>query len=926
MQSRAMLLIVAVSMIMVLFSSALPIKADSTSLENKENFRVTTSTYDESLLVGSVSGHSLTAGDILFISWEGNQSGTLSPPRVYLLNDYQFHGWDYFRKLIFLDPASRGWLLRNDSWEMTLSYSITSSGTYYVIIDNPNWIPDILPPSIDIISYQAVQNYPNSYYLSVKTDPDGVVSVPGEGWYLRNYDKMLNAPLTVVAPNGTQYRFEYWDVDGSSYGIGVNPITVRIDANHTATAHYVLHQLLEHKASFFVTTSTYDQALLVGSVTGYSLTARQILFISWKGHEYWTLHAPRIYLLNQYQFGGWRYSRKLIGLDPASRGWLLRIDSWETTINYTVTTPDTYHVIIDNPNWDGSILPPSIEIIYYDAYLDLPDLYYLSIKTDPEGITSISGEGWYTEGSNPVLSAPTTVSVSSNTQYRFEYWDVDGVLRGIGVDTITIGMDMNHTATAHYVLQCQVTFDQTGLDSSATSTVVTINGAKRMRSNLPYVFWVDCGRVIAFSYNETVLSSTAGKRFVLTSVTGPASPITVTNPVTVIGNYKTQFEINFSIVGAGSDFTGTAIIIDGTGYTLSTLPPSFWWDKDSVYTFAFQSPLVVTPNAKQYVWTSTTGLSALQSGNITVTGSGSVTGNYKTRYYLAVTSPYDSPNPSSGWFDSGTSITASVTSPWSGPSGTCYVCTGWTGTGTVPASGTNPTVSFTITEPSSIIWNWKTQYLLTVQTDPSGLSPQPTRNPMGEAGSANSGWYDASTNVVLTAQQVAGYTFTNWDVDGTSQGNKVNPITINLNAPRTAIAHYTQKQPLSISISPLSADISLGQSVTFTSTVNGGTPPYSYQWYSNSNPVSGATTDRWTFTPSTTGVYYIYLEVTDADNTTAQSETARVTVRSVPVGGYSVPIKGYTTTKPLIPYLVLMTILIVGFTTIKRKATKRKTK
>lgn len=86
---------------------------------------------------------------------------------------------------------------------------------------------------------------------------------------------------------------------------------------------------------------------------------------------------------------------------------------------------------------------------------------------------------------------------------------------------------------------------------------------------------------------------------------------------------------------------------------------------------------------------------------------------------LAVISPYGSPMPTSGWFTSGSSVTASVTSPWAGTTGTRYVCTGWTGAGSVPKSGTGSSVTFTLSQDSSITWNWKTQYLLTV-TSPYG--------------------------------------------------------------------------------------------------------------------------------------------------------------------------------------------------------------
>jgi parallel beta-helix repeat protein len=129
--------------------------------------------------------------------------------------------------------------------------------------------------------------------------------------------------------------------------------------------------------------------------------------------------------------------------------------------------------------------------------------------------------------------------------------------------------------------------------------------------------------------------------------------------------------------------------------------------------------------------------------------------------------------------------------------------------------------------------------------------------------------------------------------------------------------------PLRVSISPLSASILVGQSVTFTSTVTGGYTPYSYQWYLNGNPVSGATSDTWTFTPTTSGIYYVYLKVTDDTDNTTQSETARTTVTTVPVGGYSVPIQLPTTANPATIHIALLTILTAIFITIKRK-TKRK--
>jgi hypothetical protein len=82
------------------------------------------------------------------------------------------------------------------------------------------------------------------------------------------------------------------------------------------------------------------------------------------------------------------------------------------------------------------------------------------------------------------------------------------------------------------------------------------------------------------------------------------------------------------------------------------------------------------------------------------------------QYRLTVTSPYGSPTPISGWFEAGTSLQTLVSSPVAGSIVTQYVCAGWAGTGSVPASGTANTVLFTIDQPSSITWDWKTEYLI----------------------------------------------------------------------------------------------------------------------------------------------------------------------------------------------------------------------
>lgn len=85
--------------------------------------------------------------------------------------------------------------------------------------------------------------------------------------------------------------------------------------------------------------------------------------------------------------------------------------------------------------------------------------------------------------------------------------------------------------------------------------------------------------------------------------------------------------------------------------------------------------------------------------------------------------------------------------------------------------------------------------------------------------------------------------------------------------------------PLFVSIDPSNSGIPIGQSIIFTSTVNGGVIPYSYQWYLNGNPVSGATNSTWTFSPTFAGSCTVCVAVTDSATipASAKSNNASVT-------------------------------------------------
>jgi PKD repeat protein len=103
-------------------------------------------------------------------------------------------------------------------------------------------------------------------------------------------------------------------------------------------------------------------------------------------------------------------------------------------------------------------------------------------------------------------------------------------------------------------------------------------------------------------------------------------------------------------------------------------------------------------------------------------------------------------------------------------------------------------------------------------------------------------------------------------------------VTWSPNSEDSTVLYQAAPQPLSVSITPTSAVIDLGQGVSFTSTVSGGTPPYNYQWYVNGSAVNGANQSSWIFTPSATGYYLVHLNVTDKVGNEAKSNVAQVTV------------------------------------------------
>jgi hypothetical protein len=760
----------------------------------------------------------------------------------------------------------------------------------------------------------ATANWKTQYYLTVSSVYG---STGGQGWYDSGTTAYATVtPLTVAGPSGTQYVFTQWSGDAGGNTSPSNAITM--NGPKTATAGW--------KTQYYLTVSSaygavggqgwYDSGTTayatVSPLTVSGGSGVQYVFTSWSGDASGNTSPSNPIVMSgpSTATANWKTQYYLtvssVYGSTGGQGWYdSGATAYATVTPLSVLGPSGTQYAFDYWSGDASgSTSPSNAITMsgpMNAVANWKIQYYLTVSS---AYGTIGGQGWYDSGSTAYASvSPLTVSGGSGVQYVFTQWTGDASGSTSPSSPIVMSGPMN--AVANWKTQYYLTLatDPLGVTSPL--------GAG----------WYDAGSNAAISTPAFVDITPGSSRYRfngwttsnITEITDPTrSPTTVLmdEAKTVTVTYVVQYYVTFSQTGVGSDFTNTIVTVDSGQHNITDLPYSTWWDNASVHTFAYQSPLIVTQYAKQYVWASTTGLSSSQTGSLTVATSGNVIGNYETQYYLTVNSLYDSPSPGSGWLDSGTTINANVASLTTGSPGTRYVCTGWTGAGSVPPSGSGTSVSFTITQNSSLTWNWKTQYYLTVQTDPNGV-----------ATIAGTGWYDGMASVSLTAPTVQNYTFNYWDVDGPSQGNGVNPINVMMIEAHTATAHYfgIPGLPLNVSISPAIATIPLGGSVTFTSTVNGGTSPYSYQWFLGSTAVAGATSSTWTFNPTAPGTYFVYLQVTDAANNTASSTLARIMVPSGPVGGYSISFAKPAQTTPAIAYFAIVALFGLAISLKKRK-------
>ena len=206
------------------------------------------------------------------------------------------------------------------------------------------------------------------------------------------------------------------------------------------------------------------------------------------------------------------------------------------------------------------------------------------------------------------------------------------------------------------------------------------------------------------------------------AITVPSTATTYT------ANYQTQYQVTYT---------------QTTCSLTVSLPLSEWVNAGGSATGTFPSP--VNSIDTQCIF---------QSDNrpSTITGPTTVTGTYKTQYYLTVSSSHGSPT-GEGWYDSGASASFSVTTPVSGGTGIQYVFTGWSSSDAGGYIGTNIPSSVTMSNPITETASWKTQWQVSLVVNPTAA---------GSMAPSATAWYEDGAVVNIQANANSGYAFFSW--------------------------------------------------------------------------------------------------------------------------------------------------------------------
>jgi uncharacterized repeat protein (TIGR02543 family) len=596
-----------------------------------------------------------------FAGWSGDATGSSSPSNNILMNGPKTATATWTTQYYLTvnngghgSAGGAGWYNAGVNAQATIS-PLTLAGTAGTRYVFAGWIGDAEgsgSPSSNILMNgpkTATATWTTQYYLTVINGGHGTAG--GEGWYnAGDYTQATISSLTVAGTAGTQYIFAGWE--GDAIGSGSPSQYILMNGPKTAAATWTTQYYLTVDNGGHGTVwddGWYDADTLaqakISSLVVDGTSGTRYIFAGWSGDASGSGSPSNDILMDRPKTATATWTTQYyLNVDNGGHGtaggagWYnAGVNAQATMIPLTVAgTEGTQYVFA---GWSGDASgsgSPSNNIMMDEpktATATWTTQYFLTVDNGGHG--TAGGEGWYDAGDNAQATiSPLTVAGTEGTQYVFAGWSGDASGSGSPSDNIVI--DEPKTATATWTTQYLVTFAQSGLGSDADATVVTGSITSPAQSvsladNFSDTsYWADAGSTLTYGFATPVASSTVNKQYALTTPPpSPASPITVGGPLTVTGTYKTQWKITFDQNGIGGDTTSTVVTVSGAGKTAAALPfTTDWIDDGTTVTYGFASPVSGNPGTK-YVWAVTSGLGQTgQSGSISVTEAGTVTGNY----------------------------------------------------------------------------------------------------------------------------------------------------------------------------------------------------------------------------------------------------------------------------------------------------------
>ena len=540
----------------------------------------------------------------------------------------------------------------------------------------------------------------DSHSITIDTNPTGLIfevdSIEYTAPYTFQWNEgdtyMVSAPSPQDSTNDYKYVFKNWDDGEEQTHIYTVP-----NYNDTLTVHF--------KKQFKLTIiSLYGNPEGEGwydadSSATFSVTSPVIegsvkyIFDYWSGDYYDSTSTATIIMdTSKTVYAVWSEQYFLTtGVIPETGGSVspappgLWVDA-ETDISVSAASYSGYEFT----SWSGSVSgdknPLTITMLEPETiYANFGKKVYITINTNPPGLQFYANAVLYTaphtffwtEGSLYYLKAESPQPFSQGSRYVFSSWsDGADIARNYQVP------GNNDNLTINFKKQYFLSLDTEYGDPQGEG-------------------WYGENENVSFSVSTPVVDSTT--RYLFNSWggdysgTAPSGSVTMDSPKTITASWDTQYYL--TIHSPYGNPQGEK-----------------WYDSGVTASFSLTSP--IGDNFTRYFFDHWSGdySGTDPSGSLMMDDAKTITAHWNTRHYLSLSEQPDeggdiTPSPPGKWYaeESEVELNASAAKG--------YQFTGWSG----DLSGTDSSVTVTVSEPKDITANFKKKIKVTVATDPAGL-------------------------------------------------------------------------------------------------------------------------------------------------------------------------------------------------------------